>query len=63
MIMALEFVSIACSGFLDAYLPKSGWRGEGLGLPTGQGTCPLLGLEGGGWVSGGVGGKWENGRK
>ena len=27
---------------LDAYLPKPGWKGEGLGLPTGQGVLPSL---------------------
>ena len=48
----------------DAHLPRPGWRGVGLGLPTGQGTLPFL-RNGGGEekVSGGVGGKWEEGRK
>ena len=34
---------------LDAHIPKPGWRGEGLGLPTGQGALPSLrtgGVEG-----------------
>lgn len=45
---------------LDGYHPKPGWRGEGFGLPTGQGTLSFLrtggGGDGGSW---GVGGKWE----
>ena len=45
---------------LDAYLPRPGWRGEGLGLHTGQGTLPSIRTGGGGRrVSGGVGGTWE----
>ena len=53
MIMALSFDSTACTGFwepsLDAYLPRPGWRWEGLGLPTGQGTLTSLRTgEGGG---------------
>ena len=27
---------------LDAHLPRPGWRGEDLGLPTGQGTLTAL---------------------
>ena len=38
--------SLVC---LDAHLPRPGWRGEGLGLPTGQGTLTALRTgEGGG---------------
>ena len=33
--------------YLDAHLPRPGWKGEGLGLPTGQGSLPSL-KEGGG---------------
>ena len=32
---------------LDAHLPRPGWSGEELGLPTGQGTLPSLRTEGG----------------
>ena len=28
--------------YLNAYLPKPGWRGEGLGLPMRQDTLPSL---------------------
>ena len=47
--------SLVC---LDAHLPRTGWRGEDLGLPTGQGTLTALwtGEGGGGGVEGG---KWE----
>ena len=27
---------------MDAHLPRPGWRGEDLGLPTGQGTLTAL---------------------
>ena len=42
---------------LDPHLPRPGWKGQDLGLPTGQGTLTALrtGERGGG----GVGGKWE----
>ena len=55
------FGSLIC---LDAHLPRPGWRGEGLGLSTGQGTLTSLrtGEQGGGEVAG-VGGKWEDGRR
>ena len=32
---------------MDAHLPRLGWRGEGLGLPTGQDTLPSLRTGGG----------------
>ena len=39
------FGSLVC---LDAHLPRPGWRGEDLGLPTGQGTLTALRTEEGG---------------
>ena len=49
---------------LDAYLPKPGCRGEGLGLSTGQGVLPSLRTGVGGEESEwGSGGKLEEGRK
>ena len=46
--------------YLDAYLPKAGWRAEGLTLPTGQGTLSSLKTgEGERRMSAGVGEKWE----
>ena len=52
--------SLVC---LDAHLPRPGWRGEDLGLPTGQGTLTALRTgEGRGEGVGGVGGCW-GGRK
>ena len=48
--------SLVC---LDAHLPRPGWSGENLGLPTRQGTFTG---EGGG-ERGRVGGKWEKGRR
>ena len=46
--------------YLDAYFPKPGWSGEGLGLSTGQGTLPILKTgEGEGRESRGVGGGEE----
>ena len=49
---------------MDSYLLKPGWRGEVLGLSTGQDALPFLRIGGGGGrVSGGVGEKWEEGRK
>ena len=39
--------------YLDAHLPRTKWNGEGLGLPTGQGTLSSLQREGKG--GGGVG--------
>ena len=50
------FGSLVC---LDAHLPRPEWRGEGLGLPTGQGTLTALRTGGGGEI-----GEWEgNGRR
>ena len=49
------FGSLVC---LDAHLPRPGWRGEDLGLPTGQGTLTALRTgEGEGGGMGEVGGK------
>ena len=47
---------------MQSFLGLDGW--EELGLPTGQGSLPSL-KEGEGKrrVSGGAGGKWEEGRK
>ena len=39
--------------FLDAHLPGPGWRGEDLGLSTGQGTLTAL------RTGEGEGEKWE----
>ena len=50
--------------YLDAQLPRSGWKREGLGLPTGQEALTALGIgEGGGEGVGGAGEYWEEGRK
>ena len=50
--------------YLDADLPRPGWMGKGLGLPTSQGYLSSLMSGGGGRrVSGGAGEKWEEGRK
>ena len=52
--------SLVC---FDAHLPRPGWRGEDLGLPTGQGTLTALRTgEGGEGGVRGVGGYWEEGR-
>ena len=50
--------------YLDAKLPRPGYTGEGLGLPTGQGSLPSL-KKRAGWTreSGVAGGEWEEGRK
>ena len=50
--------------YLDAHLSKPGWRGEGLALPTGQGTMPSpkTGREGR-RASGGARGELEEGSK
>ena len=32
-------------GLFGSHLPRPGWRGEDLGLPTGQGTLTALGTE------------------
>ena len=49
---------------LDAYLSQPECSREGLGLPIGQGALHTLRTGGGGRrVSGGAGGKWEEGRK
>ena len=46
---------------MDAQLHRTGWRGEDLGLPTGQGTLTALRTGGGGrWEEGG---KREAGRR
>ena len=42
---------------LDAYLPRQGWRWEGLGLPKGQGTLTCLRIREQG------GGVWERERE
>ena len=62
MIMALGFVSTACTGFLGSYsiwmhtfLSLDG-EGRALDFPQGRVPCPLLGLEGGE-------GEWERRRK
>ena len=49
---------------MDAQLPRPGCSGEGLGIPTGQGSLPSL-KQGGGErrMSWGAGGEWEEGRK
>ena len=49
---------------MNVQLPRPGWRGKGLGLPTGQGTLTSLrtGERGGGQLEG-VGGKWEEREK
>ena len=48
---------------LDAHLPRPGWKGENLGLPTGQGTLTALGTREGGPEKLGEGerskGKWR----
>ena len=50
--------------YLDAKLPSPGYRGKGLGLPTGQDSLPSLKVGGGGRrVNGGAGEEWEEGRK
>ena len=50
--------------YMDAQLPRPGCRGEGLGLPTGQGSPPSLKQRvGGRRGSGGAEGDWEEGRK
>ena len=55
------FGSLVC---LDAHLPRSGGRGEDLGLPTGQGTLTSLRTgEGGEGRVAGEEGKWEDGRR
>ena len=48
---------------MDAHLPRPGWSGEGLGLPTWQGTLPSLKEGEGRRASGVAGGEWEKGRK
>ena len=51
--------SLVC---LDAHLPRPGWRGEDLGLPTGQGTLTALKTrEGGGFGEEEGKGKWGGG--
>ena len=70
MIMALGFVSAACTGFWGSY---SFWMhtflsldvaGRALDFPQGRVPCPLLGLEGvEGWCVGGVKEKWEEEKK
>ena len=46
---------------MDAHLPRPGWRGEDLGLPTGHGTLTAL------WTGEGPGEEWGerkgNGRR
>ena len=42
---------------LHVHLPKLGWSGENVGLPTGQGTLTVL------WTGEEGGGKWEEGRR
>ena len=46
---------------MDAHLPRPGWRGEDLGLPTGQGTLTALCTGDGG--GGGMGEGKGNGRR
>ena len=49
---------------MDAQLPRPGCRGEGLGLPTGQGSLFSLKQGGRGRTGcGGAEGDWEEGRK
>ena len=49
--------------YLDAHLPRPGWSGEDLGVPTRQETLTALRTgEGGGEGVGGAGGYWEEGR-
>ena len=49
---------------MDAHLPRPGWRGEGLGLPTEQGTLTSLRTgEGVGGGLRGVGGTLGDGRR
>ena len=65
--MALGFYSSAWTDFCgslvcwDAHLYRSGWKGEDLGLPTGQGTLTALKTRegGGGWEGEGKGGGEE----
>ena len=50
--------------YMDSQFSRPGCRREGLGLPTGQGSLPSLKQGGGGRRgSGGVEGRWEEGRK
>ena len=47
---------------MNVHLPRPGWSGEGLGLPTGQGTLTSLRTGEGG--RGGIEGrKWGDGRR
>ena len=49
---------------MDAHLPRPGWKGEDLELPTGQETLTALRTgEGGREGVGEVGGKWEEERR
>ena len=48
---------------LDAHLPRPGWRGEDLELPTGQETLTALRTGEGGEGVGVMGGYWQVGRK
>ena len=52
--------SLAC---LDAHLPRLGWRGGDLGLPTGQGTLAALWTGEGDGEEMGREGEWEEGRR
>ena len=69
MIKALGLVSTAqywlfgTLVYLDVHLPRPGWRGEGLGLPTGQDSLPSLKEGGGGRRGSEGGGDWKEGRK